>query len=941
MTLPSLVSLGVSLALAVTPALTVTTPTGTSSNTDASPSQVLPLTTSKGDTTTVATSALALTHGSSGGSALVPMRAGILSADASTESDWAKDSAVLTQPLEVDPFMVAGLTWRGGALASGTQMYIRVHERGSWTEWYLVDSDSGSGPDGGSSTGGTDPFVTGGADGVQVRVTGEATDLPADLALQMIPSTPSGEVKLGSGDVTVTSAAPTGVNADSVKDAQTNSATGTPSSSSSAQGTTGAQSSGTIQSGGGASGAGSGTGKSATGTLGTVFPATTTANHLPVAVSSRADWRADESEMSWTPEYASASHVVIHHTAGTNDYTMDQSAAIVRGIYHYHAVTLGWGDIGYNFLVDKWGRAFEGRSGTLASAAGKMAVGAHDQGFNTGTMGISMIGTYSTVSPSQATLDTVGKLSAWLLKRAGVDPLSSVEFVNVGGNAKYAAGSHIDLPRISGHRDTYYTECPGDAGYAQLPRIRQIAAGTIISSASASSSPQPFPAPSTSTNPQGVVDSVTTDSATQTITVTGWAFDTDTTTPINVDVYVDSSGTRTTANQPRADVKRAYNLTTNTVGYSTTIKTTPGTHKACIAAINVGGGTNQWLGCTTVTITSTNPQGVVDSVRADSATQTITVTGWAFDTDTTTPINVDVYVDSSGTRTTANQPRADVKRAYNLTTNTVGYSTTIKTTPGTHKACIAAINVGGGTNQWLGCTTVTITGSGFDAGNIISDSVMFNGGTMNEAAIASFLRSKNLTCVTGTDGTACLKDYTSTSQSMSTPYCSSYNGERNETSAHVIAKAATRCGINPQVLITMLQKEQGLVTASGSALTATRYSKAMGFKCPDSGSCDTTQGTFAAQVYGAASRLVQYGEQPQAFAYRSGQTTVIAYSPNATCGGATVTIRNRATAALYNYTPYQPDPAALANLYGTGDSCSSYGNRNFWRYFRDWFGSSI
>ena len=835
MTLPSLVSLGVSLALAVTPALTVTTPTGTSSNTDASPSQVLPLTTSKGDTTTVATSALALTHGSSGGSALVPMRAGILSADASTESDWAKDSAVLTQPLEVDPFMVAGLTWRGGALASGTQMYIRVHERGSWTEWYLVDSDSGSGPDGGSSTGGTDPFVTGGADGVQVRVTGEATDLPADLALQMIPSTPSGEVKLGSGDVTVTSAAPTGVNADSVKDAQTNSATGTPSSSSSAQGTTGAQSSGTIQSGGGASGAGSGTGKSATGTLGTVFPATTTANHLPVAVSSRADWRADESEMSWTPEYASASHVVIHHTAGTNDYTMDQSAAIVRGIYHYHAVTLGWGDIGYNFLVDKWGRAFEGRSGTLASAAGKMAVGAHDQGFNTGTMGISMIGTYSTVSPSQATLDTVGKLSAWLLKRAGVDPLSSVEFVNVGGNAKYAAGSHIDLPRISGHRDTYYTECPGDAGYAQLPRIRQIAAGTIISSASASSSPQPFPAPSTSTNPQGVVDSVTT----------------------------------------------------------------------------------------------------------DSATQTITVTGWAFDTDTTTPIQVKASVDGTTTTYTADQSRPDVKRVYNLTTDKVGYTATIKTTPGTHKACIAAINVGGGTNQWLGCTTVTITGSGFDAGNIISDSVMFNGGTMNEAAIASFLRSKNLTCVTGTDGTACLKDYTSTSQSMSTPYCSSYNGERNETSAHVIAKAATRCGINPQVLITMLQKEQGLVTASGSALTATRYSKAMGFKCPDSGSCDTTQGTFAAQVYGAASRLVQYGEQPQAFAYRSGQTTVIAYSPNATCGGATVTIRNRATAALYNYTPYQPDPAALANLYGTGDSCSSYGNRNFWRYFRDWFGSSI
>lgn len=93
-------------------------------------------------------------------------------------------------------------------------------------------------------------------------------------------------------------------------------------------------------------------------------------------------------------------------------------------------------------------------------------------------------------------------------------------------------------------------------------------------------------------------------------------------------------------------------------------------------------------------------------------------------------------------------------------------------------------------------------------------------------------------------------------------------------------------------------------------------------------------------MYGAASRLVQYGEEPAKFRFRAGQTTAIAYHPNASCGSSTVTLANRATAALYNYTPYQPNEAALAHMYGTGDDCSSYGNRNFWRIFTDWFGST-
>ena len=100
-------------------------------------------------------------------------------------------------------------------------------------------------------------------------------------------------------------------------------------------------------------------------------------------------------------------HVVVHHTAGTNSYSAGQSASIVRGVYYYHAVTLDWGDIGYNFLVDKFGTVFEGRSGSVAAPAGKMSVGAHARGVNTGTMGISMMGDYSTVSPSDAQLGSV------------------------------------------------------------------------------------------------------------------------------------------------------------------------------------------------------------------------------------------------------------------------------------------------------------------------------------------------------------------------------------------------------------------------------------------------------------------------------------------------------------------------------------------------------
>lgn len=172
---------------------------------------------------------------------------------------------------------------------------------------------------------------------------------------------------------------------------------------------------------------------------------------------------------------------------------------------------------------------------------------------------------------------------------------------------------------------------------------------------------------------------------------------------------------------------------------------------------------------------------------------------------------------------------------------------------------------------------------------------------------------------------------------MTLPYCAAFRAGNSDSAAQIIDKASKACGINPQVLLVMLQKEQGLVTASGSTLTQSRYERAMGLSCPDSGTCDPSKAGFAKQVYGAAARLVKYTKEPHRYNFAVGRTSRIQFHPSASCGASSITPQNSATAALYNYTPYQPNTAALDNMNGVGDSCSSYGNRNLWRLMKAWF----
>ncbi|GAB2465089.1 hypothetical protein [Xylanimonas ulmi] len=229
----------------------------------------------------------------------------------------------------------------------------------------------------------------------------------------------------------------------------------------------------------------------------------------------------------------------------------------------------------------------------------------------------------------------------------------------------------------------------------------------------------------------------------------------------------------------------------------------------------------------------------------------------------------------------------------------------------------------------------------FDPGYIISDAVMYDSRSMSAAQVAQFIATQGANCRPSA-GNTCLKDYreTTPTRPASALCASAYTGASGESAATIISKVGAACGINPQVLLVTLQKEQGLVTAT-TGKPASTYARALGFGCPDNagGVCDGQYAGFANQVYSAAQQLQRYAANPNAYAHRPGAVNNIRYSPNASCGTSPVYIQNQATASLYNYTPYQPNAAALAAGTGTGDACSSYGNRNFHTFFKQWFGS--
>ncbi len=191
-------------------------------------------------------------------------------------------------------------------------------------------------------------------------------------------------------------------------------------------------------------------------------------------IVSRFGWAANEAIVRAKPEFAPALRVsIIHHTVNSNTYSRAEAPALVRGIQAYHVRGNGWNDIGYNFLIDRFGQVYEGRGGGVD----KNVVGAHSMGFNTGSVGIALLGTYTAVTATPEQQAALVQLLAWRLDLAHVDPLSFVAFRSLG-NSRFGRGAPVTLRAVSGHRDTYFSACPGTALYAQLPSIARAVAST-------------------------------------------------------------------------------------------------------------------------------------------------------------------------------------------------------------------------------------------------------------------------------------------------------------------------------------------------------------------------------------------------------------------------------------------------------------------------------
>ncbi|MEV6114950.1 N-acetylmuramoyl-L-alanine amidase [Streptomyces sp. NPDC052109] len=452
------------------------------------------------------------------------------------------------------PFSMVGVTWNGAhAKLRGTvEVRTRSAADGHWTPWLKMQQPDDI-PDSAELNrpgvrGGMSPMWSGPSNGIQVRATGAGrkTALPAGLRVDLVdPGKPAAGGTQASGmgpaayamDATATdTATPTATDTatptDSVAPTDTATATaggdasGTPTATDPASPTDTPTSSGTptataTASGTPSTGTSASTSPSASPTswpsqlpsLSVAYPSCTTASGSPSASASpappdpmpaattstvapptvvtRAGWGADEcARESGYPTYGSAVKVMfVHHTDTTNNYSCADSPAIVRGIYAEH-LNQGWRDLGYNFLVDKCGTIFEGRFGGMALPV----VGAQTYGFNTNSMGVAAIGTYTDLSggdstastfpgatPSQAMLASIARIAAWKFGMTGVNPGTGTASLPEGASDSYGftLGNSYNFNVISGHRNGFATDCPGNQLYNALSTIRSYAAGPV------------------------------------------------------------------------------------------------------------------------------------------------------------------------------------------------------------------------------------------------------------------------------------------------------------------------------------------------------------------------------------------------------------------------------------------------------------------------------
>ncbi|AJF65497.1 peptidoglycan recognition protein family protein [Streptomyces vietnamensis] len=369
---------------------------------------------------------------------------------------------------DVRPFSLVGVVWDDPAapLHGTVQVRTRAAGGGTWSDWQDVEThneEHGADPDtaeGSARThrGATAPLWVGDSDGVEIRVRGEER-LPAGLRLELVdpgqapaaepgaPRTRSATTPGARAGAAAAEAAASAVNAQLAPYG----ASWIPALS-----------------------------KKETELTARSMPRAQAAPAVPAAAAAkpyigpqpkiitRKGWGADESIREKGFVYTKTIKAAfVHHSATGNNYTCKQAPSVLRSIYRYHVKSMGWRDFGYNFAVDKCGNIYEGRAGGVA----KPVMGAHTLGFNTNSMGIAVLGTFSKSNPPAAVVTAVARLTAWKLGLHGVNPKGTSYLVSGGGNL-YKKGTKVRFNAIAGHRDGFATECPGVKLYGKLGTAR-------------------------------------------------------------------------------------------------------------------------------------------------------------------------------------------------------------------------------------------------------------------------------------------------------------------------------------------------------------------------------------------------------------------------------------------------------------------------------------
>ncbi|HEX2071043.1 MAG TPA: N-acetylmuramoyl-L-alanine amidase [Thermoleophilaceae bacterium] len=337
---------------------------------------------------------------------------------------------VVSEPVEAPKrFNLVGLTWSGGAPAAeaaghadepALAMRTRTDD-GEWSRWAPVTAHAEDGPDPGSgeahADGMSNPVWAGEADWVQYR----SSDRLADVRLHFVNT---------DGTATV---------ADSVRTAVRDIAN-----------------------------------TAVTATAGLLSAELADAQDPQPEMVPRASWAGDDCPPRTGAVYGEVRAAYVHHTVNINDYSRAEAPQVVLGICRYHRNTNGWNDVGYNFLVDRFGTLYEGRAGGVGAAV----VGAQAEGFNSYSTGIANIGTFSDVPQSREALEAMARLIRWKLPLHGYPTNGTAVMQSAGGGTnRYSAGTTARVPRVLGHRDTNATECPGTALYSQLEELRSMVAG--------------------------------------------------------------------------------------------------------------------------------------------------------------------------------------------------------------------------------------------------------------------------------------------------------------------------------------------------------------------------------------------------------------------------------------------------------------------------------